>query len=103
MRERLPQVPEPIVLFDEPATSDSDFAHPWADPPEPALDLTRPRSQLTELLRLCPTPIDDLVLRCQFCPGAAMAVLLELELAGRVGTLPENRAVLLTDEAHWNE
>jgi hypothetical protein len=32
-----------------------------------------------------------------------MAVLLELELAGRVGSLPDNRVALLTDEAHWNE
>ena len=35
--------------------------------------------------------------RCQLSPAAVMAVLLELEFAGRVETLPGNRFALLTD------
>jgi DNA processing protein len=48
---------------------------------------------------LGPTPVkvDDLLRRCQLSPAAVLAVLLELELAGRVETLPGNRFALLTN------
>jgi hypothetical protein len=97
------QVSEHNRLFDSPVKSGPGFAHPSTDPPALALVLTRTGTPLTRPLRLPDTPIDDPVRRCQFCPAATMAVLIELEIAGRVGTLPDNRAVLLTDEAHWNE
>ncbi|OYV38773.1 MAG: DNA protecting protein DprA [Rhodospirillales bacterium 20-64-7] len=42
-----------------------------------------------------PTAVDDLVRRCQLSPPVTMAVLLELELAARVETLPGSRVVLL--------
>jgi len=42
-----------------------------------------------------PTSVDDLVRRCQFSAAAVMSVLLELELAGRLETLPGNRVALL--------
>jgi hypothetical protein len=32
-----------------------------------------------------------------------MAVMLDLESAGRIGTRPEHRVALVTDEADWNE
>jgi DNA processing protein len=48
-----------------------------------------------ELLQSSPTPVDDLVRRCQFSAAAVMVALLELELAGRVETLPGNRVALL--------
>ena len=57
------------------------------------------RSEVLGLLTASPTPVDDLVRRCQFSPSAVMAVLLELELAGRVQTLPGSRVALLPDTA----
>ena len=51
--------------------------------------------QVLALLGAAPTAVDDLVRRCQLCSAAVMAALLELELAGRVETLPGNRIVLL--------
>jgi DNA processing protein len=59
--------------------------------------LDRARSQVVALLGPTPTKVDDLMRRCQLSPAAVMAVLLELELAGRVETLPGNRFALLTD------
>ena len=44
-----------------------------------------------------PTMVDDLVRRCQLSPSVTMAVLLELELAGRVETLSGNRVARLPD------
>ncbi|WP_428485000.1 DNA-processing protein DprA [Rhodopila sp.] len=43
------------------------------------------------------TTVDDLLRRCQLASSVTMAVLLELELAGRVETLPGNRVALLPD------
>ena len=59
--------------------------------------LDRARSQVVALLSPTPTAVDDLMRRCQLSASAVMAVLLELELAGRVETLPGNRFALLTD------
>jgi DNA processing protein len=59
--------------------------------------LDRARSQVVALLGPTPTKVDDLMRRCQLSPAAVMAVLLELELAGRVETLPGNRFALLTN------
>jgi DNA processing protein len=56
-------------------------------------------AQVLELLESSPTPVDDLVRRCQFSAAAVMAALLELELAGRVETLPGNRVALLAAPA----
>ena len=44
-----------------------------------------------------PTMVDDLLRRCQLSHSVTMAVLLELELAGRVETLPGNRVARLPD------
>ncbi len=70
---------------------------------EETSDLPRARSQVLDLLCSSPTPVDDVVRRCQFSPAAVMVVLLELELAGRLELLPGNRVVLLTDEACISE
>ncbi|MBS0562577.1 MAG: DNA-protecting protein DprA [Proteobacteria bacterium] len=71
----------------------------FLDPPDPAPhsagETADAHRQLLELLEASPTPVDDLVRRCQFSPAAVMAALLELELAGRVETLPGNRVALL--------
>ena len=55
------------------------------------------RARVVALLGSTPTAVDDLMRRCQLSASAVMAVLLELELAGRVETLPGNRFALLTD------
>ena len=44
-----------------------------------------------------PTPVDDLIRRCQFSASAVASVLMDLELAGRIETLPGNRVALLVD------
>lgn len=67
----------------------------WEEPPEPASGLAAARSQVVELLGASPTPVDDLVRRCQFSPAAVMAVLLELELAGRIETFSGARVALM--------
>jgi DNA processing protein len=64
-----------------------------ADPPDGA------RGAVLSLLSAEPTKVDDLMRRCQFSPSAVLAVLLELELAGRVQTLPGSRVALLSDAA----
>jgi DNA processing protein len=55
------------------------------------------RSRVVTLLGPTPVKVDDLVRRCQLSAAAVMAVLLELELAGRVEALPGNRFALLTE------
>lgn len=60
-------------------------------------DPSEARSELLALLSPEPTMVDDLVRRCHLSPSVAMAVLLELELAGRVESLPGNRVALLPD------
>jgi DNA processing protein len=68
-----------------------------ADQLEDPSELDQARSQVVRLLSPTPVKVDDLVRRCQLSPAAVLAVLLELELAGRVETLPGNRFALLTD------
>jgi DNA processing protein len=69
----------------------------WLDHLEEPSGLDRARSQVVALLGPTPTKVDDLLRRCQLSPAAVMAVLLELELAGRVETLPGNRFALLSE------
>jgi DNA processing protein len=88
----LPQIPTaaaPEFGFQEPSS-------PW---PEPAEDMVRARRDVLKLMGPAPTKVDDLVRRCQFSSSAVMAVLLELELAGRVEALPGSRVALLPDTA----
>ena len=58
-------------------------------------DLAAARATVVRLLGPEPTPVDDLTRRCQLSASTVMAALLELELAGRVETLPGNRVALL--------
>jgi DNA processing protein len=76
------------------------LAEPPADCGEPAEstgELAQVRRQVIDLLDTSPTAVDDVVRRCQFSPAAVMAILLELELAGRIETLPGSRVALLPD------
>ncbi|MBV8400801.1 MAG: DNA-protecting protein DprA [Acetobacteraceae bacterium] len=81
-----------------PAPKVSEPLQPWVEPPESAPELGRARTELVELLGASPTPVDDLTRRCQFSPAAVRAALLELELAGRIETLPGNRVMLVANE-----
>jgi DNA processing protein len=69
----------------------------WLEPTEGPEDLVKIRMQVIDLLGTSPTAVDDVVRRCQFSPAAVMAVLLELELAGRIQTLPGSRVALLLE------
>jgi DNA processing protein len=69
----------------------------WDAPTEAPTDLLKTRMQVLDLLSTSPTAVDEVVRRCQFSPAAVMAVLLELELAGRVQTLPGSRVALLLE------
>jgi DNA processing protein len=73
---------------DGPDTPGRDGGDERPQPPEA-------RSLVLALLSPEPAMVDDIVRRCQLSPPATVAVLLELELAGRVETLPGNRVALL--------
>jgi DNA processing protein len=51
------------------------------------------------LLGPSPTSVDDVIRRCQLSAPAVMSALLDLEIAGRVRSLPGNRVVLRADPA----
>jgi len=68
----------------------------WDDHLEIPEDLAQVRTQVVDLLGPSPTAVDDLVRRCQFSAAAVVAALLELELAGRIETLPGHRVALLS-------
>ena len=68
-----------------------------ADQLDDPSELAQARSLVVGLLSPTPVKVDDLVRRCQLSTAAVLAALLELELAGRVETLPGNRFALLAD------
>ena len=53
------------------------------------------RNRLLALLSPAPTSVDDLARRCQLSAAATAVALLELELAGRIESLPGHRVALL--------
>jgi DNA processing protein len=89
--------PSPLFSHGTTGLAEPKPSQDWQDPPEDSPDLSRARQQVIVLLSTSPTTVDDVARRCQFSPAAVMAVLLELELAGRVETLPGGRAVLLPE------
>src|SRR5581483_6002274 len=54
------------------------------------------RARLLVLLGPSPVPVYELVRRCGFPAAAVNGVLLDLEIAGRIETLPGNRVTLLS-------
>ena len=68
---------------------------PLLAPPDSPVAGARARQSVLGLLSAAPTAVDDLVRRCQLSPSAVAAVLLELELAGRVEALPGGQVTLL--------
>ncbi len=75
----------------------------FAEPLTAALEQDKPgetevasvRDRLVALLSPTPTLVDELIRRCQFSASATAAALLELELAGRVESLPGHRVALI--------
>ena len=77
-----------------------DLAGPMQPFPEEPSDTSVPAGARDELLSLLspePTMVDDLMQRCHLSPSVTMAVLLELELAGRIETLAGSRVALLPE------
>jgi len=93
-REGLARLP---LFVREPPPGLAEPAPTWSEPPESAADLAQARKQVIDLLGSSPTAVDEVVRRCQFSAAAVMAVLLELELAGRIDTLPGSRVALLPE------
>jgi DNA processing protein len=78
----------------------SGFSEPNASSYEPRTASDPMPNAVSEILSLLspePTLVDDLVRHCHLTPSVTMAVLLELELAGRVETLAGNRVALSPD------
>ncbi len=72
-------------------------ALPWVAPAEGARELTRARREIPALIGTDPVGVDEIARRCQLSGAAVVAVLLELELAGRVETLAGNRVARPAD------
>jgi DNA processing protein len=92
--ENLPFAPrdfagQATMLAEPPA----EFAY-GPTPPQMPVDA---QQEVLSCLSGDPTMVDDLLRRCQLSSSVTMAVLLELELAGRVETLPGNRVARLPD------
>jgi len=68
---------------------------PWDAPKDAVPDMERARCDIIALLGPEPTMVDDLIRRCQLSASVVIAVLLELELTGRVETMPGHRVALL--------
>ncbi|WP_149536928.1 DNA-processing protein DprA [Siccirubricoccus phaeus] len=66
-------------------------AAPLPDSPEPL----GAAEQVLELLGPTPIAVDEVMRRCHLSPSAVQAILLDLELAGRVEMLPGNRVARL--------
>ena len=85
--EFLPQAPSDAPLFQPRRAA----PEPAAPPPEPVGD----QGQVLEMLGPTPISVDELARRCQLSAPSLRAILLDLELEGRVQTLPGNRVALL--------
>ena len=80
--------------------SPTNFSSPRPTRPQPIEDNDKnntPALRLKIEAALGPTPaaVDELVRQCQVSPAVLAAVLLELELAGRLERLPGNRVALI--------
>jgi len=86
--EHLPEAPRPVRLFTErPDPGPEDTAEAGEPSPDEA-------GQLLELLGTTPIAVDDVMRRCHLSASAVQAILLDLELSGRVEMLPGHRVAL---------
>jgi len=88
----LPDAPHPQALF-EPRPP---LPEPEAAPEEPASsdDPDEGTTQVIEMLGTSPVAVDEVLRRCHLSASAVQAILLDLELAGRVEMLPGGRVAL---------
>jgi len=56
-----------------------------------------------QLIGFSPSPVDDLVRRCQFSAAAVMAAISDLEFASLVEMLPGNQVSLVPDPSFLGE
>lgn len=89
--EHLPEAPHDGPLFAAPRP-DTGQRWPEAQPP-PATSAEA--AQLLELLGDTPLQVDEVLRRCHLSAPVARALLLDLELEGRIATLPGNRVALV--------
>ena len=61
---------------------------------EDGFSLDQARKRVRELLTSAPVGVDELIRQCQLSPPVVTTVLLELELAGRIGRHPGNKVAL---------
>lgn len=88
---------EPGALFSGARISPAaaGLAEPPAADETDEFELRRARQDIPSLLSASPVTVDELALHCQCSPSAMVSVLMELELAGRIETLPGNKIGLL--------
>ncbi len=96
--ENLPDHPDRSGLSRDPLFRRSPVTG-FAEPP-PELDpgiaeLRAARREVPQLLGAHPLPVDELARHCNVSVAALAAVLMELELAGKIETLPGNRVALI--------
>jgi DNA processing protein len=84
--------PDAALGFAEPPPADPDFG-------DSASGRAAVYAQVLDLLGPSPTPVDEVLRRCQLSGPAVMAALLELELAGRVETLPGGRVAAVSERS----
>ncbi len=94
---RLAETAEDVLLHLPDTPSERPLFSPRALPTLPADSVpepppaTGPAAQLLELLGTTPESVDELCRRCQLSVETVRAILLDLELEGRVQTLPGDR------------
>ncbi len=74
------------------------FAEGWGRPDLSSSDRMRAEQMVVELLGPTPVGVDDLIRRCQLTASSVMSILFDLELAGRVETLPGHRVALVAGQ-----
>jgi DNA processing protein len=85
--EHLPDAPRAMPLF-RPAPVPNSAPRPQSSAPR-----QDDAGQLLDFIGDSPVTVDELLRRCHLSPAAVQGILLDLELEGRIETLPGNRVV----------
>jgi DNA processing protein len=88
---QLPEAPRPVSLVPRAVPAAAPSRVPGPAEPAPADEDT---AQVLALLGSSPVAVDDLLRRCHLSPSRVQAILLDLELAGRLETSPGPRVAL---------
>jgi DNA processing protein len=86
---------DPLFRHGQPGVAEPSSA--WEDPAGDASALARGRREIPGMIGADPVGVDEIARRCQLSSAAVTAVLLELELGGKVETLAGNRVVRHAD------